>query len=98
MHQIDVLFGESGETSVVTLLFRGEALAPDRLSQMAALVDDIKSDPSVGGLLASSDPVVAAASPIRDVLRVDGFESVTQAGIDSARRSADTAGARRDDW
>ena len=35
MHQIDELFGESGETSVVTLLFRGDALTPDGLSQMA---------------------------------------------------------------
>ncbi len=85
MHQIDVLFGESGGSSVVTLLFRSEALTPDGLSQMAALVDAIKSDPSVGGLLASSDPVVARASLIQTMLRVDGFESVTQADIDSAR-------------
>ena len=85
MHQIDELFGESGETSVVTLLFRGEALTPDGLSQMAALVNDLVSDPRVGTLLAPADPVIAPASLIQVVLEVDGFESVTQADIDSAR-------------
>ena len=85
MHQIDELFGESGETSVVTLLFRGEALTPDGLSQMAALVNDLVSDPRVRTLLAPADPVIAPASLIQVVLEVDGFESVTQADIDSAR-------------
>ena len=83
--EIDELFGDSGEFSVATLLFRGEALTPAGLSQMAALVEDIVSDPSVRPLLAPSDPVIAPASLIRDLLGVDGFESVTQADVDSAR-------------
>ena len=33
---IDELFGDSDEVSVVTLIFRGEALTPGGLSQMAA--------------------------------------------------------------
>ena len=85
MHQIDELFGDSGGTSLVTLVFRGEALTPDGLSQMAALVNDIVGDPSVGGLLARSDPVIAPAALIRAVLQVENFESVTQADIDAAR-------------
>ncbi len=83
--EIDELFGDSGGASVVTLLFRGEALTPEGLSQMAALVDEIVSDSGVGELLASGDPIVAPASLIKALLQVDGFESVTQAEIDSAR-------------
>ena len=45
--EIDNLFGDSGETSVVTLLFRGQPFTPNGLSQMAALINDIASDPSV---------------------------------------------------
>lgn len=52
MAEIDNLFGDSGETSVVTLLFRGEAITPEGLSQMDALINDIAGDPDVGDLLA----------------------------------------------
>ena len=83
--ELDDLFGEAGEASVVTLLFRGEALTPDGLTQMDALVRDVVSDPSVGDLLAPTDPVVAPSLLLRLLLQVDGFESVTQSDIDSAR-------------
>ena len=59
MAEIDELFGDSGEVSVVTLLFRGEALTPNGLSQMDALLDDIVSDPGVEELLTPADPIVA---------------------------------------
>ena len=52
---------------------------------MAALVNDLVSDPRVGTLLAPTNPVIAPASLIQVVLEVDGFESVTQADIDAAR-------------
>ena len=74
--EISELFSDSGEVSVVTLLFRGEALTPVGLSQMAALIDDIVNDPSVGGLLAPTRPVVAPATLIGAALQVDDFESV----------------------
>ena len=45
---IDELFGDSSEVSVVTLIFRGEALTPGGLTQMTSLVDEIVSDPNVG--------------------------------------------------
>ena len=51
---------------------------------MAALIDDIASDPSVGGLLTRTDPIIAPSSLISIQLQVDTFESVTQAKIDSA--------------
>ena len=81
--EIDELFRDSGEANVVTLLFRGEALAPEGLSQMDALLSEMVSDPRVGGLLAPTDPVIAPSSLVMAALQVDGFESVTQEAIDS---------------
>ena len=82
--EIGDLFGDSGEVSIVTLLFRGEALTPGGLSQMAALIDDIAGDPSVGRVLAPDAPIVSPSSLFKLILQVDGFGSVTQAEIDSA--------------
>ena len=83
--EIDELFGDSSEFSVATLIFRGDALTPDGLSQMNALVNEIAGDPAVGQLLAPVDPVISPAHIVGAALRVDSFESVTQAEIDSAR-------------
>ena len=91
--EIGDLFGDSGEVSVVTLLFRGEALTPGGLSQMAALIDDIAGDPSVGQVLASANSIVAPAPLIGAALQVDDFESITQAQIDSARQVPQIQGA-----
>ena len=85
MDEIDELFGDSGEVSVVTLLFRGEALTPEGLSQMASLIDEITRDPSVEGLLAPGDAIFAPTSLIKTMLGVDSFQAVSQADIDSAR-------------
>ena len=82
--EINQLFGDSGEATVVTLLFRGEALTPDGLSQLAGLLDDIVSDPAVGELLAPGDPIVAPPSLVKALLQVDDFDSVTPAKINSA--------------
>ena len=91
--EIEEFFGASGEYSVVTLLFRGEALTPDGLSQMSTLVDEIISDPSVGEFLAPSNAIVAPSALISAVLQVDGFESITQAGIDPVRNVPEIQGA-----
>ena len=91
--EIDELFGDSGEYSVVTLIFRGETLTPDGLSQMSTLIDDIVSEPSVGELLAPSNAVVAPSFLIGAVLQVESFESVTQAQIDSVRSVPEIQGA-----
>ena len=91
--EIDELFGDSGEYSVVTLIFRGEALTPDGLSQMSTLIDEIVSEPSVGGLLAPSNAVVAPSFLISAALQTESFESVTQAQIDSVRNVPEIQGA-----
>ena len=82
--EIEVFFADSGDVRVATLVFRGEALTPDGLSQIDALLDDIKSDQGVRELLVAGDPVVAPTSLIKSVLRVDDFDSITQGEIDAA--------------
>ncbi len=85
LDDIDELFGESGEIVVVSLLFRGESLTPEGLSQMSGLIGEIASDPEVAVLLTPVDPVIAPSFIIQAALGVDGFESVTQAEIDAVR-------------
>ncbi len=80
---ISDLFQESGDVRVVTLVFRGEAITPDGLTQMATLIGDIASDPGVGELLARVNPIVAPSGLIADVLGIEDFDSATQAEIDS---------------
>ena len=91
--EIGNLFSDSGEVSVVTLVFRGEALTPGGLSQMAALIDNIASDPGVGELLAATDPIVAPTALLAALLHVESFESVTQAEIDAGRNAPEIQGA-----
>ena len=83
--EIDEFFGESNEISVVTLIFRGDALTPDGLSQMDALINEIVSDSSVSQLLAPGDPVIAPVHLINAILQAESLDSVTQAEINSAR-------------
>ena len=83
--EIDEFFGDSGEVSVVTLLFRGEALTPGGLSQMAAVMDEVVGDPAVGPLLAPGDSVVAPSYLVGAALQVDDFGALSQADIDSVR-------------
>ena len=82
--EIENLFGDSGDVRDVTLLFRGDALTPGGLAQMEALLGDIVSEPGVGELLAPPEPFIAPSMLVKALLQVDGFESVTQAEIDSA--------------
>ncbi len=85
MDEIDELFGDHGEISAVTLIFRGDALTPAGLSQMDDLLNDIVGDPVVQQLLAPDTPVFAPASLIKFVLQVENFGSVTQAQINAVR-------------
>ena len=80
--ELDEFFGESSDVSVVTLVFRGEALSPGGLAQMDALLGDIISDPGVAGLLAPADPLIAPSLVIE---AAGGFDaaSATQAQIDA---------------
>ncbi len=93
LSEIDELFGETGEIIVITLLFRGEALTPEGLSQMSNLIEEIARDPEVAALFAQIDPIIAPSSIIQAALGVDGFESVTQAEIDAVQNAPKIQGA-----
>ena len=83
--EIEQVFGDSGEVSVATLIFRGDALTPGGLTQMSALLNSIAADPNVGALLAPGNPIVSPAFIIQAGLQVSSLEAVTQAEIDAVR-------------
>ena len=82
--EIEELFGNSSEAIVVTLIFRGDALTPGGLSQMADLLDVVSADPAVSDLLAPDNPVVAPTHIVQALLQVDSFDSVTRAQLEAA--------------
>ena len=83
--EIDELFGESGDVRVVTLLFRGDALTPGGLAQMASLLDEIVGAPQVGELLVADNAVISPSSLLQAALQAGDFGSVTQSQIDGVR-------------
>lgn len=83
--EIDELFRDSGEVSVVTLIFRGDALTPAGFSQMNGLIGEIASDPSIGELLVPGNPIVSPALLIQSALQAESLDSITQAEIDAVR-------------
>ena len=93
LNEIEEVFSETGDVSVATIIFRGEALTPGGLSQMDALVEELIANPKIGALLAPGDSVGSPAVLFRAVLQVDSFESVTQAEIDAVRSLPEVAGA-----
>ena len=82
---IDERFGESGEVTIVSLVFRGEALTPTGLAQIDALTDRIVSEPGVRESLVAENAVVSPALLIQAALQTDRLESLSQAVIDDAR-------------
>ena len=85
MSEIDELFGDQGDVSLVTLVFRGEALTPGGLSQMDTLLDDVVAEAGVATLLVPADPVIAPSSLIGAASNTDDLALITQADIDAAR-------------
>ena len=81
--EIDEIFGASGESNVVTFLFRGEALTPAGLSQMADLIDAVTGNPQVADLLVPDNPVVAPHLLVQGALQLTDLSGITQAEIDS---------------
>jgi uncharacterized membrane protein YdfJ with MMPL/SSD domain len=93
LHEIEDLFTETGEASVVTLLFRGDALTPGGLAQMDSLVAEIVADPSVAELLAPGDAVISPSLLVMALLQVPSFDSVSQADIDNLQGPPEILGA-----
>jgi len=92
VEELDEFFGESGDVSVVTLVFRGEALTPEGLAQMDALLDSILASPGVPELLAPADPIIAPTLVIEALGGIDAA-SATQAEIDSVLGVPEIGGA-----
>ena len=84
LSKIEALFGESAETSSVTLLFRGEVLTPEGLAQIDRVIERATSDARVADVLAAGDPIASPTEPLAAVLGVEGFRDVTQGELDTA--------------
>ncbi|MYA60417.1 MAG: MMPL family transporter, partial [Chloroflexi bacterium] len=95
--EIDEFFGDSGEISIVTLLFRGDALTASGLTQMDHLIDEIVSEPSVSGLLVPVGAVVAPSTVIGELVQAamveGGGDAITQETIDFAQTIPEIQGA-----
>ena len=89
MDDIEERFGESGEVTIVSLVFRGEALTPTGLAQIDALTDRIVSEPGVRESLVAENAVVSPALLIQAALQTDRLGSLSQAAIDDAHTVPD---------
>ncbi len=83
--EIEQFFRDSGDVSVATLIFRGESLTPQGLSQMTTLIDEIVSEPSVSELLVPANPVVSPALLIQAARQTPTLDGITQAEIDAVQ-------------
>ncbi len=91
--EIDELFGDSGEISIVTLVFRGEALTPSGLTQMDTLLDEIVGESGVSELLVPVGAVVAPSTVVGELVRAQGGDSFSQEVLDFARTIPEVQGA-----
>ena len=85
--EINDSFEQTGDVRLVTLIFRGEALTPEGLSQMSGLLNSIASDPAIQPLLTPTDPIVSPSYLLQAALGVDSFDAVTEAEIDAVRQA-----------
>ncbi len=90
---IEEFFGGSGEVSIVTLIFRGDAITPEGLSQMDGLIGEIVIDPGVSELLVPVGAVVAPSVFIGGLAQAQGLDRIDQTVIDAARGVPEIAGA-----
>ena len=84
LEYLGTLFSDSASVTLVTLLFRGEALTPEGLAQMDRVIERVLADPEVADNLAPKGAVVSPSRLVAATLRVTGFDGVTQAQIDGA--------------
>ncbi len=82
--KIEMLFGGSKDTKTATLIFRGDVLTPNGLTQIDGVLDQATSDPRVAPLLAIPNPVVSPTLLIASVVDTNDFASLSQQQIDQA--------------
>ena len=91
MNDLETLFGNSAEITVVTVIFRGELFTPSGLAQMEGLLDRITEEPGVAELVATGHSITAPSLLIASLLQVDSLESLNQERIDSVLRQVETS-------
>lgn len=91
IEEINEHFEASGDVRLVTLVFRGESLTPEGLSQMSGLLGGIATDPDIAMLLTPTDAIISPAHLIQAALSVEDFESVSQAEIDAVSAAPEFA-------
>ncbi len=82
--QLSQLFPDSAGLTGITILHRGDALTPDGLAHVDAVVAEAVSEPAVAERLAVTDPVSSLAAVYKQALGVDDLSLVPQAQIDQA--------------
>ena len=80
--KIEELFSQDVHTVAVTLVFRGDALTPDGLAQIARTVREIEADPLVAPLLAAE--TIHPALLMGEALGTDDFAGLTAEQIGQA--------------
>ena len=99
LEDLEALFSDSASVTLMTLIFRGEALTPEGLAQMDRVIEGVLTDPEVADNLAPKDAVVSPSRLVAATLRVTSFEGITQAQIDGAmnaiRNTPELAQVRR---
>ena len=91
IEEINEHFEASGDVRLVTLVFRGETLTPQGLSQMSALLGGIATDPDIAMLLTPSDAIISPAYLIQAALGVENLDAVSQAEIDAVSAAPEIA-------
>ena len=84
LEDLESLFSNSASVTQVTLIFRGEALTPEGLTQMEQVLERVVTDPEVANYLATKSAVVSPSRLLVGPLGVTRFDEVTQAQIDEA--------------
>ena len=82
--KIQILFGDTEDTTTARLIFRGNALTPDGLSQIDGALAQITSDPGIAPVLALPNPVFAPTTLFAAALGTNDFASLSQQQIDAA--------------
>ena len=59
LEDLESLFSNSASVTQVTLIFRGEALTPEGLTQMEQVLERVVTDPEVANYLATKSAVVS---------------------------------------
>ena len=82
--KIKAAFGSAGDSTTVTMVFRGDVLTPQGLAQMNEALSRAASEPRVTPLLAPRSPVVGPSLIVARALGTADFPSLTQQQIDQA--------------